>query len=67
MTFVVREEEDGRHFAVLAPGNEVVGICATRRAAEDLAEAMRAGCEEAMQSAVAYTRMRHGRAIIEPR
>lgn len=67
MTFTVREEVDGRHFAVHGPGGEVMGICTTLRAAEDLADAMQRGCQEAIESAVAFTRLRHGRALLEPR
>jgi len=65
VTFTVREH--GRHFAVLGPGAEVMAICTTFAAAQDLAEAMQRGCAEALEAAVAYTRMRHGAAIIEPR
>ena len=67
MEFSVRDEPNGRHVSVLAPGGEVVAICTTRRAAEDMAEAMQRGCEEAMQEAVAFTRLKHGAAIVEPR
>ena len=67
MAFVVREEADGRFFSVLDPGGAIVAICTTRRAAEDVAEAMQRGCEEAMREAVAYVRLKHDSAIVEPR
>ena len=67
MAFSVRAEADGHFFSVLDPGGEIVAICTTRRAAGDLAEAMQRGCEEAMEAAVAFTRLKHGAAIVEPR
>ena len=67
VNFVVREQLDGQHFAVVGPGGEVMGICTNRRAADDLADAMQRGCEEAIEAAVAYTKLRHGRAVVEPR
>lgn len=63
--FTVRE--DGPFYAVVGPGGEVLAICTNRVAADDMADAMMRGCAEAMEAAVAYTRLRHGSAVLEPR
>lgn len=67
MEFAVRAEPEGGFFSVLDPGGEVVAICTTERAAADLADAMRQSCEEAIREAVAFLRLKHGAAIVEPR
>jgi hypothetical protein len=63
---VVQYERTG-YFRVVTLQGETLGITRTRAAADDLAELMLEAWEEALSSAAARARMKHGAAIIEPR
>jgi len=62
---VVRDEATGR-FRVVTTQEETIAITATRAAADDLADLLLEAWEEAVASAVARARMKHGDAVIEP-
>jgi len=66
MIEVVQDDETG-HFRVVTFRGETLGITRTRAAADDLAEFMLEAWEEALATAAARARMKHGAAIIEPR
>ncbi len=66
MIEVVADEQTG-HFRIVTFRGETLGIARTRAAADDLAELMLQAWEEAMATAAARARLKHGAAIIEPR
>ena len=66
MIEVVQGEQTG-HFRVVTHRGETLGITRTRPAADDLAELMLQAWEEAIATAAARARLKHGAAIIEPR